>query len=204
MLGVVAATLNNLCRENSGVDGAQQTRVRFNIPCDLRRHASSEKTTGNMFGPLFVEMTAGAHSDQFGLQLVRQLYERQEVIPLSFLDQVAATGLDEWQTILADLLEQQHQQGRYHFTATLSQLGQIRSASLSCADFVATSAYFVPPLADQVCFVACNGFDCVTEIAIALPSRFCHQDGLRVISTRVRDAVADALGYDEGATTSCV
>jgi hypothetical protein len=203
VLGVVAATLNNLARENAGGDGAaRQARVRFNIPCDLRRHVSSEKTTGNMFGPLFVEMTAGAQSDQFGLQLVRQLHERQELIPLSFLEQVAATGLDQWQAILADLLEQQHQQGRYHFTATLSQLGQIGSASLSCADFVASSAYFVPPLADQVCFVACNGFDRHTEIAIALPSRFCHHDGLPVLSKRVRSAVAGSLGHGTGATTS--
>ena len=203
VLGVVAATLNNLARENAGGDGDdRQARVRFNIPCDLRRHVSSEKTTGNMFGPLFVEMTAGAHRDQFGLQLVRQLYERQDVIPLSFLEQVAATGLDRWQAILADLLEQQHQQGLYQFTATLSQLGQIRSASLSCADFVATSAYFVPPLADQVCFVACNGFDSHTEIAIALPSRFCHQDGLRLLSERVTGAVAGSLGHGKGATTS--
>lgn len=195
VMGVIAATLNTLARENAGDDAAvRQARVRFNIPCDLRRHASSEKTTGNMFSPLFVEMTPDARSDSFGLQLVRQLYERQEVIPLSFLEQAAATGLDQWQAILADLLEQQHQQGRYQFTATLSQLGRIRSASLSCADFAATSAYFVPPLADQVCFVACNGFDLHTEIAIALPSRFCHHDGLRVLSTRVRGA---AVGHCE-------
>lgn len=202
LLGVVAATLNNLARENAGDDGAaRQARVRFNIPCDLRRHVASEKTTGNMFGPVFVEMTAGAHRDQFGLQLVRQLYERQDVTPLSFLQQVAATGLDQWQAILADLLEQQHQQGRYQFTATLSQLGQIRGGTLSCAEFFATSAYFVPPLADQVCFVACNGFDRHTEIAIALPSRFCHHDGLRMLSERIHGAVTGSLGHATGATT---
>ncbi|MFM8534637.1 MAG: hypothetical protein ACKOEC_13820 [Acidimicrobiia bacterium] len=78
---------------------------------------------------------------------------------MSFLEHVAATRLDQWQAILANLLKQQHQQGRYIFTATLSELGQLSCAALSCPEFAATSAYFVPPLADQVCFVACNGFD---------------------------------------------
>lgn len=189
-LGVIAATLNDLARQNAEGATARQAKVRFNIPCDLRRHAESEGTTGNMFGPLFVEMTADADSDRFGLQLVRQIYERQELMPLSFLEQVTATRLDQWQLILANLLEQQHQQGRYVFTATLSQLGQISSAALSCPEFAASSAFFVPPLADQVCFVACNGFDSHTEIAIALPSRFCHDDGLRVLANRLHDAVA--------------
>jgi len=189
-LGVVAATLNELARQHAEDDAARQARVRFNIPCDLRRHAASEKTTGNMFGPLFVEMTADAHSDRFGLQLLRQMYERQELIPLSFLEHVTAASLDQWQAILADLLEQQHQQGRYIFTATLSQLGQLGSAALSGPEFAATSAYFVPPLADQVCFVACNGFDRHTEITIALPLRFCHDDGLGVLAERIHDAIA--------------
>lgn len=189
-LGVVAATLNDLARQNAEDDAGPQAKVRFNIPCDLRRHAAAERTTGNMFGPVFVEMTADADSDRFGLQLVRQMYERQELIPLSFLEHVTAASLDQWQAILADLLEQQHQQGRYIFTATLSQLGQLGSAALSGPEFAATSAYFVPPLADQVCFVACNGFDRHTEITIALPLRFCHDDGLGVLAERIHDAIA--------------
>lgn len=194
VLAVVAATLNRLARQHAENDhAALHAKVRFNIPCDLRRHDLAEKSTGNLFGPLFVEMPTDAPSHQFGLQLIRQMYERQELIPLNFLAHVAATSLDQWREILRQLLEQQHRQARYVFSATLSHLGRLTRTAWSCPDFVATSAYFVPPLADQVCFVACNGFDRHTEITIALPPQFCHDDGLAVLAKQIRAGLGDDL-----------
>jgi len=62
--------------------------------------------------------------------------------------------------------------GRYHSSATLSNLGALKSADLSTPGFRVTSAFFVPLEGESGCTITVNGYDQNTEVVVGLSDRF--------------------------------
>jgi hypothetical protein len=159
--------------------------VRFNIPADLRFFRKEERSTGNVIGALFVDVAPGATVQDIGDQLKQRLkardharfpenYERMRWLPIGALQGLVGRGL-----------AREHATGRYAFTGTISYMGTIDRAAVQVPGLAVTTAFFVPPMADQSCFVAGCRYGDHMELMMAMP---------RVLSTNGRfDALLDRL-----------
>jgi hypothetical protein len=182
--GRIAVALAELARERTaGV-------VRLNLPTDLRSYVPDERTTGNLFGCLSLEVPVGASPDAIGLKIIQQLYKKEGARPVglySIDDNSASMALLRVKTFWD--LNHLHDTGRYLFSATLSHLGVLKSADLSGGGFTAQTAFFVPLVGDAGCVVSLSGFDDHTAIAVGLTDRFCGDGQLDKLATRIGDAL---------------
>lgn len=166
--GRIAVALAAQARQHAKEPGV----VRLHLPADLRPYARKERSTGNLFGSLFVEVPPEASAEDVGLQIVRMLYEREGQRPAGLYGGGDTSGSMSAHRVKAYLdLHHLHRTGRYAFSATLSHLGKLDGLSLSGGGFTATSALFVPLVADA-CVVSLNGFDAHTEVAVGVSHRF--------------------------------
>lgn len=146
--------------------------VRVNLPTDLRHYRPHERTTGNLFNLLFVEVPPGASPDMVGLKVVQMLYKNEGAKPFGTYASEDVGSLAIHRVKVFRDLAKLHEKGRYAFSATLSHLGTLRSAELSAPSFETQSAYFVPLIGDSGCVIALNGFDDHTEACAGLSDRF--------------------------------
>ncbi len=184
--GRIAVALAELAWANSGEPGP----VRIHLPTDLRAYAKEERTTGNLFGSLFLEVEPGMNADDVGLQIVRMLYEQEGQRPLGLYagDVVGSLAAHRVKTFRD--LSNRHGTGRYAISATLSHLGKLDSAPLSGPGWSTTSALFVPPVGNA-CGVAVNGFDEHTEMAVGLSGPFNRSSQIDDLAEVMRRALTD-------------
>jgi hypothetical protein len=143
--------------------------VRFNVPADLRGLRKDERTTGNAVGTLFVEVAADATVASVADEIRGRLrardharfpasYERLRWLPLGALHAMIARGFAN-----------EHARGRYAFTATISFLGTVDAAAIAAPGFAPANAFWIPPMADQGCFVACARFGGRLDVMLSMP-----------------------------------
>ena len=184
MLCRIAIALKDLAVKNGPGE------VRFTIPVDARRHCPGERTTGNLLGSLHVPVTDQS-AQGLGLQIVQQLYRNKDALQPAWHRELSGIATSRLRMHIRSSLAHIRLQGLHLSTAILSNLGRLSSAALSGGAFEATSAFFVPPLADWACFVGINGFDEQVEVTVALPTGYCLDDGLERIASEVRAALTD-------------
>ncbi|MCB9647969.1 MAG: hypothetical protein H6730_15370 [Deltaproteobacteria bacterium] len=156
--------------------GSDEGIVRINLPTDLRSHCPEERTTGNMFASLYVEVPPGATPEAIAIKVVQLLYKHEGIRPVGLYSTDKSGSLDAIRVKAYWDLHQLHATGLYCFSATLSHLGVLQGALLSGPGFTATGAFFVPLVGDSGCVVSLNGFDDHTEVAVGLSDRF-QRDG---------------------------
>lgn len=164
--------------------------VRINLPTDLRAHCPDERTTGNLFASLFVEVPPGATPEGVGMKVIQLLYKKEGARPVGLYSTDESGSLDAFRVKVCWDLAHLHDTGRYAFSATLSHLGVLESAKLSGPGFTATSAFFVPLVGDSGCVVSLNGFDGHTEGAVGLSDRFNREGALDTLAELIRGAIS--------------
>ncbi len=159
--------------------------VRFNIPADLRFFHQDQRSTGNVIGTLFVDVAAGATIDDVARDLKARLkakeharrparYQAMRWIPQGAIEGAIGRGF-----------LQEHATGRYGMSATVSFLGAVEPATVTAPGFTPTAAFWIPPMADQTCFVSVSKFAGRLQLVLALP---------RVLGSRGRfEALLDEL-----------
>jgi hypothetical protein len=151
--------------------------VRFNVPADLRFFHKDERSTGNVIGTLFVEVAADVTAAALAAEIKTRLrareharfpanYERLRWLPLGALVATVQRGFAH-----------EHERGRYTLSGTLSYLGAVEPVTLAAPGFAPVTTFWIPPMADQTCFVSANRFGAHLELLLAMP---------RVLSTRGR------------------
>jgi hypothetical protein len=164
--------------------------VRVNLPTDLRRFRPEERTTGNLFGALFLEVPPWASAESISMKIMQGLYRNEGAKPLGrFTTQASASLAANRVKVLWDLAHL-HDTGRYIFSATLSHLGALKSTELSAPVFAASGAFFVPVVADSGCVISLNGFDEATEACVGLSDRFAGDGRLDELAAAIKAAVA--------------
>lgn len=167
-------------------------KVRINLPTDLRYLRPQERSTGNLFSALFIDVPPGASADMIGLKVMTLLYKKEGTKPVGLYAGDGELGsLAAHRVKLLWDMNQLHATGLYAFTATLSHLGRIEGAELSGPGFAATGAYFVPLVGDSGCVLSVNGFGGHTEVCVGLSDRFTTPAGSAIehLAALIRGAV---------------
>jgi len=162
--------------------------VRFNVPADLRFFHPDERSTGNAIGTLFVEVGPEATVDSVVGDLKARLRAREHARFPARYEELRWLPLGALTALIARGFADEHTRGRYSLSATVSHLGTVPPATLTAPGFVPTAAFWIPPMADQICFVTCNRFGPGLELCLAMP---------RVLGTAGRfDALLARLSAD--------
>jgi hypothetical protein len=162
--------------------------VRLNLPTDLRHYRPEERTTGNMFNSLFIEVPPDAQAEMVGMQIVRQLYKNIGASPMGVYGQEVGPLNIHRVKVLWDIAHL-HDTGRYAFSATLSHLGVVDPAELSAPCFETESVFFVPLVGDSGCVVSVNGVGEHTELTVGLSDRFLVDHKLSDLASLMRTAI---------------
>ncbi|MCC7383160.1 MAG: hypothetical protein IT384_15080 [Deltaproteobacteria bacterium] len=184
MAGRIAVALAERARTHG------EGTVRINLPTDLRHYRPEERTTGNLFKSLFLEVPPGASPEMMGIRVVQMLYKNEGAKPLGIYANDESGSLDALRVKVFWDLAHLHDTGRYAFSATLSHLGAIKGADLSAPSFETSGAFFIPLVGDSGCVVSLNGLDDHTESCVGLSDRFLGEDQLRVLADLIRAAIA--------------
>lgn len=184
--GRIAVALGEIARRrNDAPDGI----IRLHLPTDLRAYAKKARTTANLFGSLFLEIDAASTPDSVGLQIFRMLYDKEGQKPVGpYAGNKTGTLAAHRVKAFWDL-EHLHDDDRYAFSATLSHLGKLDSASLSGPEHRCVGAFFVPLVGDA-CVVSVNGFDGETELAVGVSGLFDDAGQLDDLAETLRTALA--------------
>lgn len=166
--------------------------VRVNLPTDLRYLRPKERTTGNLFNALFIDVPPDATPDQIGMKVMQMLYKKEGARPIGIYGATNYVGSIAVHRVklLWDVCHL-HDTGRYSFSLTLSHLGALASEELSAPSFRATGAYFVPLVGDSGCVLSVNGFDERTEACVGLSDRFGDAGTIDHLAELVRAAIAE-------------
>ncbi|MBP7759287.1 MAG: non-ribosomal peptide synthetase [Alphaproteobacteria bacterium] len=114
--------------------------LRFMIPVDLRRKLPHIRATANMTSPLIIDVCAGEQWEHIYANIIKALQENQESA-MSSLDRIYAL-LPPF--ALACIHKVCLKRKKFPFSATISHIGQVDLIPLSCPDFKASSAFFLP------------------------------------------------------------
>jgi hypothetical protein len=159
--------------------------VRFNIPADLRFFRQDERSTGNLIGTLFVEVGPAATIDDVAKDLKQRLRAKEHARFPARYTQLRWLPMGAYQGMVTRDFAREHERGRYAISATLSFLGAVDPASVRADGFTPTAVWWIPPMADQACFVAVSKLGGALEVALAMP---------HVLATRGRfEALLDEL-----------
>ncbi len=159
--------------------------VRFNVPADLRFFRQDQRSTGNLIGTLFVEVGPAATIEQVAADLKQRLRAKEHARFPARYTQLRWLPMGAYQGMVTRDFAREHERGRYAIRATLSVLGAVAPATVAAQGFTPTAAWWIPPTADQTCFVAVSKLGGALEVALAMP---------HVLGTRGRfDALADEL-----------
>jgi hypothetical protein len=169
-----------------------QGAVRLNIPADLRFFRKDERTTGNAIGSLFVEVPVGATVDDVAADIKQRIrardharfpdnYQRMRWLPLGALQGLVGRGM-----------AQEHRSGRYSFTGTISYMGVTDEAQVAVPGLEITTAFFVPPMADQGCFVAGARYRGHLELMLAMPRVLGSNGRFDAMLARLAGALGEA------------
>lgn len=169
--------------------GGREGIVRINLPTDLRAHCPDERTTGNLFASLFIEVPPGATPEGIGLKVIQLLYKKEGTRPVGLYSSFESGSLDVFRTKTYWDMARLHDTGLYAFSATLSHLGVLDPARLSGPGFSATGGFFVPLVGDSGCVVSLNGFEQHTEAAVGLSERFCRDGALDTLAALIARAI---------------
>lgn len=182
-VGRVAVAIADLARrDGEGI-------VRINLPTDLRHYAPDERSTGNLFSALFLEVPPHAAPEQVGLQVVRMLYKHEGGRRVGVYASDDAGSLAVHKVRVYRDISTMHDTPLYPFSATLSHLGTLSGASLSAEGWSARSALFVPLVGDSGCVMSLNGFDDHTELAVGLSDAFTGEGALDELAATIRGAL---------------
>jgi hypothetical protein len=151
--------------------------VRFNIPADLRFFHQEERTTGNVIGTLFVDVPAGATVDEVAKDLKARLKAKEHARRPKHYLAMRWIPMGGFEGAIAKGFAKEHETGRYGMSATISFLGSVERAAVTAPGFTPSAAFWIPPMADQTCFVSVSKLDGRMELLLALP---------RVLATRGR------------------
>ncbi|MEM7674964.1 MAG: hypothetical protein AAF449_03070 [Myxococcota bacterium] len=165
--GRVAMAIAQQCYQNNPGPGP----VRIHLPTDLRAYCRRERSTANLFGSLFIDIAPDSTPEAIGQRIVRALYEREGKRPAGLYASEETGSLNAHRVKAFMDLTHLHNVGGYAFSTTLSHLGRLDGASLSAHSWRATSALFIPLIADA-CVVSLNGFDEHIEVTAGVGDRF--------------------------------
>jgi hypothetical protein len=168
-----------------------QGPVRFNVPADLRFFRKDERTTGNAIGSLFLEVPDGASVEAVAADIKQRLRAREHARFPENYQKLRWMPLGALQGMVGRGMAHEHRTGRYTFTGTISYMGPTDQASVQVPGLDVTTAFFIPPMADQSCFVGGSRYGDRFDLMVAMP---------RVLGSNGRfDALANRLAAAFGA-----
>lgn len=191
----IARPLDSAITARVAVALAEQARklgegnFRLNLPTDLRHYRPDERTTGNMFNSLFVDIPAGATVEAVGLKILSLIYRHEGTKPFGNSQSEDRASLNACRVKVMWDLAHLHDTGRYTISTTLSHLGALRSADFSTTDFRARGIFFVPLISDSGCVVSVNGFDDGLEVCVGLSDRFSVNGQIDTLAAIVKSAI---------------
>ena len=168
-----------------GIEGV----ARINLPTNLRHYQPDERSTGNLYSGLFLDVPPGASPDMVGLRIVRMLYKNEGAKAMGLYATNQWGSLDIFRTSFLWDLARIHSTGLYPCSATLSHLGVLKQEELTTPAFETASAFFVPQIAETGCVVTLNGFDEHTEAAVGMSGHFASGGRLDELAGLLRSAI---------------
>lgn len=163
--------------------------VRINLPTDLRHYRPNERTTGNMFSALALDVPPGASPDAIGLKVVQLLYKHEGARPFGMYRAEETGSLDVHRVKVLWDLAHLHDTGLYSFSTSISHLGILKRADFSAPGLSPHAVFFVPLVGDSGCVVHLAGFDDRTEATVGLSDRFAGEGQLEELAEIVRRSV---------------
>jgi hypothetical protein len=145
----IACVLARHARERAARAGS----VRFNIPADLRFFHPEKRSTGNLIGSLFLEVGEQDDVESVSEDFARRLRAREHARFPKGYDRLRWMTLARIQWAVHRASARARRKNRHRFTATISYMGELPAPSFSGAGFAARAAFFIPPVAQQGCFV---------------------------------------------------
>jgi len=182
MLTEIAVSLGKLShKDHEGV-------VRYIIPQDLRHHCPEERSTGNLIGYLFLDVSPDSTAESLGMSLIRQLYQKSAAASLNSYQAVAQYTQGHLHFHIKHSLAEEHKSG-YVFSAAISNLGLIDKEGFDAPKFDVESGFFIPPFGDWPGFVVLAGFEDRIEATIAMPDMYCVDGQLDAFANAVSEAL---------------
>ncbi len=185
VVGRIAAAVGERARA-----GGAEGPVRINLPTDLRHYRKDERTTGNLFNTLSLDVPPGASPDALGMRVVQMLYKDEGIRPFALYRPEEAGSLDVHRVKVLWDMAHLHDTGRYGFSASISHLGVLKSSEFTAPGLNPTGAFFVPLVGDSGCVVHLAGFDERVEATVGLSDRFVGKGQLDELAEMVRRAAA--------------
>jgi len=149
--------------------------TRFNVPADLRFFHKDQRSTGNVIGTLFVDVPPGATVAAVAQDLKDRLRAREHARFPARYEQLRWLPLGALEALVRRGFATEHEGGRYQLTSTVSFLGAVDPATVTAPGFEPTTAFWIPPMADQSCFVTASRFRGHLELTLALPRVLCSR-----------------------------
>jgi hypothetical protein len=168
-----------------------QGPVRVSIPVDFRYFFPQVRTTANLIGPLFVDIVPSQTRASFLAGMKESLKRREHARRPRGYDAFSWLPLPLLAMMLKGAFAREHAKGRYAISATISDVGNFTARQCSTDEFAADAAFFVPPFADQHCFVTLNGFEDRTYVVLSMPSVFCSRGRLDRLMESLTEAITE-------------
>jgi hypothetical protein len=166
---VLATIATTLARQARRQTPGEQGLVRINIPADLRLFHPEKLSTGNLIGTVFEEVGPEDSVEAVSERVKQRLRNREHArFPRSY-------RLLRWipirriRILVQEATKRARREGRYRFSATVSYLGDVAPEAFTTPDFSPDTAFFIPPVAQQSCFVTGTRMHGTLELLVAAP-----------------------------------
>lgn len=163
--------------------------VRINIPADLRFFRPDVRSTGNLIGAVFEELTPDEEIAVVA-ERVKQRLRAKEHARFPFLyDVLRWVPLRRMCGVLRDGAQRVHRRNLAQFSATVSYLGTFPTEPFSTPTFDARTAFFIPPVAQQGCFVTGTHMRGKLELLVAMQERLASRGRGDELTAALREAL---------------
>jgi hypothetical protein len=146
-------------------------RVRFLISVDLRSRKPGLRSTSNLNAGLSVDADKNSTPDSIRQDILKQLENKNDCVRIK---DEAFWGMIPLRVLgfgLKMITKYNHAQGRYVFTALISNLGMIDTAKFCSSGFHTNTVFFIPPQTEMMpVFLTSTGCPGREEICITIPN----------------------------------
>jgi hypothetical protein len=163
IVATLAVTIARAARRHA--DG----KVRVNVPADLRFFHQDQRSTGNAIGTLFAEIASDATVADVADDLKTRLRAKDHARRPGNYQALQWLPLGAFEHAFDRSFAKEHESGFSGMSATISFLGAVEAGTVAAPGFTPTTSFWIPPMADQPCFVTANRFGRHLELVLAMP-----------------------------------
>jgi len=163
---IATALARQTARHGSGEPGV----VRINIPADLRVFHPEKRSTGNLIGAVFEEVGSEDSVEVIAERVKQRLRKREHARFPRTYNLLRWIPLRRMRILVREGAGRARRTGLQQFSATVSYLGDFPPEPFSTSGFTPRAAFFIPPVAQQGCFVTGTRMHGRTELLVAMPA----------------------------------